>query len=227
MRGKQSYHKLIIASVVTSLLVSGITFAQGTPSERRAPTRSGEALGAIQELRSQNQEKAKEMKEKIQAKMSQIKDVDKKDAARKISDKFDQINEIWTDHFTNVLDKLDALLVKIKSRRDKAASNGNDVSLVDGAIRETESNIAIARTDVANQALRLYLIDVSSMSSNTDQDTLLSQFREKFKILRDQLFTDLTVLRDGPMQEARSSMQDALQSLTEVPNIDQESATNK
>ena len=193
---------------------------------QQAQNRAEQAQQKIEQIREDVQERLAAKREAIEQKISQIKDRTKRSSAERIADQLNHINVVWTDHFSNVLDKLDAVLQKIKSRRDKALANGEDVSSVNTAIANAESKIAAARSAVENQAGKAYEIDAAALSSanmtQSSQDNLVKQLREQFKELRDQLFTDLTSLRDGAMRDARSSIQDAMQELSNIPNVDEE-----
>lgn len=210
------------------LLSTGFIYAKASTLDElreEARMRAQEAREKIETLREQAQNRVQAIRENVKQRISQIRDQRKRAAAEKINNQFDRINTVWTDHFTNVLDRLDAILQKVKSRTQKAEDNGQDVSVVNTTIQNAESKIVTARSAVTAQAQKTYLVDVSAVASN-DQNNLVSQFREEFKAMRDQLFNDLTLLRDGAMKDARSAVQNALQILSQVPNVDEEPATN-
>jgi len=50
--------------------------------------------------------------------------------------------------------------------------------------------------------------------------------RTQFQNLHKSLFKDLFALRDGAMKGARKSVQDALQTLSQIPKVDDDSATS-
>src|SRR3990167_5757261 len=147
--------------------------------KRAAQTRAQEAKQQVQQLREQAQDKAKQMREDSKQKINKIKDQKKRDAAVRIADQLNHINQVWTDHFANVLDKLDATLQKIKSRTEKASAAGRDVSTVNTAIQNAENAIASARTAVANQAQKTYTVDTTAItqatSTTSEQNNLVSQ----------------------------------------------------
>lgn len=195
-----------------------------------AKTRSQQAKDRIKELREQAQEKVKQIKENARQKINQIKDQRKKERADRIVKQLDHVNQVWTDHFSNVLDKLDDVLQRIKTRSEKAAANGKDVSAVNTAIAEAQSKIAAARSAVIEQAKKTYIIDTSAInqtgSEQSQQNNLTSALREQFKKMHDQLKNDLMLLRDGVIKDARAAVKNAFQVLSQVPDLNKEPATN-
>lgn len=221
---------ILVSGTAAALLFStSFIFAQNTRLDdllRIAQTRSQQARQQIQQLREQAQAQAKQIRDNAKQKIIQVRDERKKTAAEKIESQFDRINMVWTDHFTNVLDRLDALLQKIESRTEKASANGQDMTATKIAIQNAVNKIAAARTTVANQAQKTYVVDATAITGSTSteigQVNLVSKLREQFKTLRDQLFRDLTLLRDGAMKDARTAVQDSLKALSQVPNVDEE-----
>lgn len=173
-----------------------------------------------------------QMRQKAQERIAAVKNQAKRQAANNIVDQVNRISKVWTKHFMNVLDHLTAVLEKIKTRTQKAADNGNDVTSVNTAIQKATDAIAAAKTVVEAQAQKEYVIDTTSITTPANtavgQTNLVARLREQFKTLRDQLFQDLTALRDGVMKDARTAVQDALQALKQIPNVDREpAATNQ
>jgi len=191
-----------------------------------AKTRSLQVKQQIQQVREQAQNNVKQRKLDLQKKIGQIRDQKKQDAANRIQDQLNHVNQVWTDHFTLVLDRLDAVLQKIKSRAEKALANGRDTSKVTAAIQKAETTIASARTAVADQAKKTYTVDATSITSDasdaSEQNNLISKLRTQFKAQKDQLFKDLTSLRDGLMKDAKNDVQSIFQALSQVPNVDKE-----
>lgn len=170
-----------------------------------------------------------EARERVQNKLMEIQDRQKQKLAAQIANQFDHINKVWTDHFTNVLNRLEAILEKIKNRADKAAANSQDASGVDAAIKNAETAILTARAAVETQAKKTYAVDLTAVNSGIattttamGQNKLIINLRAQFKTLRDQLREDLFELRDGAIKDSRTAVQDALQALTKVPKVDEE-----
>lgn len=159
----------------------------------------------------------------VSQKVSQIKDINKQNASFKIIDELEYINLAWTNHFIEIMTGLDMALQKIRSRALKSEINGRDVSATVLAIDEAEKAISLARQEIADQAFESYIPDPAKISdlklNNISQNALVSQFRLQFKNLRDDLFSDLTTLRDGPVKNARNSVNNALQVLQKIPAV--------
>lgn len=227
---------ILITSVAGVLLLSAaFIFAHdtsyvSTDSTQGNTTKSEQLSPKVQKLLEEAQARVKQMREDLKEKIGKIQDKKKQDIANKIMNQIDHINKVWTDHFVNVLDKLDNVLQKIKSRNEKAAANGQDVSAVNTAIQKAESDIAAARSAVLSQSQKTYAVNTSTISGSTSttsgQNNLVSTLRERFKLLKDQLLKDLFAIRDGVMKSARNAVHDAAKALSQVPNVDKEPAAS-
>ena len=209
---------IFIITIVGVLLLSGnFIYAE----EIKRPLKP---IQRIEELRTKAQENIKEKREAVKVKMRQIKDTTKQNATDRILNQMEKLNQVWASHFTNVLDRLEAVLEKIKSRKDKALANGKDVSLVIEAITKAEASIDAARVALEIQAQKTYVVDPGTISQETTtqegQNNLISDFRTQFKALRELLFADLKSLRDGAMKDARDSVKDVIKILSEIPGVD-------
>ncbi len=149
--------------------------------------------------------------------------------AEQIVNQLERLNKVWTDHFTNVLNHLDTVLQKIKTRADKASANSQDVSGVNAAIQAAETTISNARSAVEAQAKKTYTVDLTAVNSGiatttaaTGQNQLVINLRAQFKVVRDQLMKDLFGLRDGLMKDSRLAVQNALQLLSKIPKVNEE-----
>lgn len=183
----------------------------------------------LEKIRNEAQARIKQQKEKLEEKINEIRDKQKQKMAQQIEKQLDHLNQIWTEHFTNVLNRLEAILEKIKTRADKAAANGQDISEVDAAIKKAEAAIAAARTAVETQAKKTYTADLTAINSGiattttpAGQDQLIKNLRAQFKALREQLMKDLFGLRDGVIKDSRKAVHDAFQALSKVPKVDEE-----
>lgn len=221
---------VLLAGVTGTLLLSAtLIYAQTYNTEElreKAQMRAEQTKEQVQTLREQAKGRVKQAKADVQEKIRQIKDQRKQEAANKIAKQLDHLNQVWTDHFINVLDRLDAILQKVKSRTEKASANGKDVLAVKTAIQNAESKIASARTAVASQAQKTYTVNATAVtqtgSTANDQNNLVSSLREQFKALKDQLMGDLKSLRDGAMKDSRNAVQDAFKALSQVLKVDEE-----
>lgn len=191
----------------------------------------GQARGQAE--RAQGQARAAEMQAKVQQRLASIQDRVKQQLAEHLAGVFDHINQIWTDHFSKLLDRYAAILQKIQDRATAAAASGKDVTATDAAIKTAQASIASARTAVAAQAAKTYTLDLSSTtpvtaatSTAAGQGQIMQGLRASFQSLHDTLFKDLFALRDGPMTDTRKAVQSALQTLGQIPGVDQAHATS-
>lgn len=225
--------KIFAAGIAGIMLLSAVSvFAETSKLDammKGVQNRTTQMNAKIKQMRAEAQEKIKQKQENLQKKVAEIKDAKKKEAAGKILEQFSRINRVQTDHFSQVLNRLDAVLQKIKSRTEKAKANGKDVSAVESAIQKAEQSIAAAREAVAVQAAKTYTIDPSVLVGATvseGKNSIVSKLRDKFKELRKQMFDDLAALRDGAMKTARNDVHSVAQTLAKVPNVDKEPAAN-
>jgi len=162
-------------------------------------------------------------------KISEIKDSKKKEMADKIMNQINRVNQVWTNHFTNVLNRLDTVLQKVKSRVAKLPAD-RDLSALNSAISKAESAISLARSQVLEQSQKSYIVNTSTITNetsiNSGQDDLVNAFRSRFKLLKDKLMSDLFSLRDGAVKDARNAVQEAFMALSKIPNVDRESVEN-
>jgi len=168
-------------------------------------------LKATQEAAKKRIEAAREEAKKavearrteLKDKISKLRDEKKKQIATRLDEQMARLNVQWTDHFSNVLNRLSEILGKIELRATKAETSGKDVTAVKAAIQNAKAAIETARTSVETQAKKTY---VATFSSETGLGAA-------FKAVRDQLHKDLFGLRDGAMKSAREAVQNSLQAL--------------
>ncbi len=206
-------------------------FSTTTAKERleAVKERASEAAGNLEKIRERAQGEVKQVREKLQEKMGEIRDKQKQKMAEQIVNQLERLNKVWTDHFTKVLNHLDTVLQKIKTRADKALANGQDVSAVNTAVQAAETAISKARSAIETQAKKTYIVNLTAINSGiattttaAGQNQLVINLRAQFKTLKDQLMKDLFGLRDGLMKEARTAVQNALQLLSKVPKVNEE-----
>lgn len=206
-------------------------FSTTTAKERMeaAQKRASEAVKNLEKIREQTKIKIQEAREKIQQKVTEIRDKQKQKLAEQIVNQLERLNKVWTDHFTNVLNHLDAVLQKIKTRADKTSANNQDVSVVNAAAQAAETAISNARSAIETQAKKTYTIDLTAVNSDIattttaiGQNQLIINLRAQFKTLRDQLKKDLFGLRDGLIKDARTAVQSTLQALNKIPKVNEE-----
>lgn len=238
------------------LLSAGVAFAQDgrgdgerrnlrpenrQQTERQDERRSATSTNMMQRGREdedrndrQNRGRGEDMREKAEKHMEQIQDRRKQDMAKNLSRQFVQINQSWTRHFSQLLDRYTTILRKVKDRAAAAQAAGRDVSAVNIAVTSAQTAIATARTAVAAQAAKTYVIDLSVASSTVTtatstaegQGQMIEGIKKAFNDLHKQLFDALFTLRDGPMTDARKAVQNAIQTLGQVRGVDEVHATS-
>ncbi|HEY4495406.1 MAG TPA: hypothetical protein VJC01_03095 [Candidatus Paceibacterota bacterium] len=166
----------------------------------------------IETAREEAKKSAETRRAELKNKISTLRDEKKKQIAMRLDEQMAHLNTQWTNHFSNVLNRLSEILGKIELRADKAAVVGKDVSTVRTAIQSAKTAIATARTAVEAQAKKTYIADF-----NLEQRPMAA-----FKAVKEQLKTDLFGLRDGAMKNAREAVQSANQALKGVPRVDEE-----
>ena len=240
--------KYSIIAAVVSLMVLGATIAKAeevnssnTTSasaiknarekmeiiREKANVRIGEFKEKIQTRREETKEKIEVKKRELKERTSRIKDEKKRNAADKIFNQLNHINEQWVKHFENMLSKLEEILTKVESRAAEAAAGGKDVSKVNSAITAAKTAIANAKSAVEIQAGKVYSVATSSVAvgaTSTDA-AIVSQLRGSFKSSSEQLRKDLFNLRDGVMKEARQAVHNAFKALRGVKGIENATST--
>lgn len=177
------------------------------------------AVKEMQEKKEQFQQEVQNRQEAIKTKIQQnkeqlreglkkIKNEYKQQAVERVNNRFQDLNKIWTDHFVDVLNRLDQILDNIASRADKAEANGQDVSSVRTAISQAKDAISEARTAVVAQAGKVYTITITTEES----------LRQDVKNTREQIFIDLKNFRDK-VKDARDAVHDAATTLAKIPNV--------
>lgn len=195
-------------------------------------TKREEAKTLMESKREEAKVRVKEIREKAEKRLTEIKDKAKQQMAERLAKQFEKQNSTWTDHFMKVLDRLDAISLKIQDRATTAAGNGKDISTVTAAIAAAQTAIASARTAVIAQAAKTYVLDPSTIAPTTatttpsGQEELMQGVRASFKNLHNSLFRDLFVLRDGPLTDARKAVQNALQALSKILGPGEGTATS-
>jgi len=165
-----------------------------------------EARDALRETlakeRAQHQESVEQKKTELKDRLKVIKDERKKEIVERVANNINQLNERSTNHLLNVLEHLDDILAKVRSRSEKAKQNGRNVSEVTPAIDAASSTIVLAQEAVRAQAAKVYNISVE------DEATL----RNVVGAARQQLENDIKAAR-GEVREARDRVHSAFEAL--------------
>ena len=231
----------IISCAAGLLLSTDVAFARDQATSTTNGNNKGELRGLVatttseenaknardlmQSVRADAQTRMTAQREKMTQRMTEIKDKVKQAQAQKIAKQFENLNSTWTDHFMNLLDRYDAIVQKMQDRAAIAAEKGKDSTAATTAIQVAKTSIANARTVVTVQAAKTYtpaVTDSATPTTASGQESMMKEFRSSFQTLHSTLFNDLFALRDGPMKDARTAVQSALQSLGTIPGVDDE-----
>lgn len=195
--------------------------------KERMETAREEAKERMEAVREEAKERMETKREEAKQRLSDIRDKKKQQMAERLAEQFDNLNKKWTDNFIQQLDHYGAILLKIQERADIAATNGKDITATNSAIQSANTAIDTARTAVIAQAAKTYTLDASSVTTTSSgQDELIKGLRTAFQDLHKTLFNDLFALRDGVMKNARAAVQGALQTLSQIPKVDDDSDSN-
>jgi len=169
------------------------------------------------ELRNEIQAKRENLQSQIEAKrtelrnrLAKIKDENKKQIVERIYNQVNELNKRITDHFLNVLERLEKVLERISSRAAKAEANGRDVSAVKTAITEATNAINTAKTAVKNQAAKVYSVSVNTESTlkrdiGKTRQTLHNDLKNVFALVR----------------AAQEAVRKAATTLAQIPAVDE------
>lgn len=224
----------LIFSVAATVLFCGAVFANAEAATTRvmlppAPKSSSaaSAKAEIARLQALNKTKLSDLRAVLQSRIAAIANAGQQDAALTVIGQFARANQVATDHFTDVLDRLNNVLLKIESRTAKAKAQGSDVTAAEQAIQKAKDAITAARSAVMIQAQKSYqnsinvqAISTTGASTPDGQNSLISSLRTQFQAARNTLQNDLFAVRDGAVKSARAAVQNALNALKSVPNVD-------
>jgi len=185
-----------------------------------------EAKQRMEVVREEAKTRMETQREEVKQRMAEMKDKVKQQKAEKLATQFENMNKTWTDHFMNLLDRYTAIVQKMQARADIAAGKGKNVTAANAAILSAKTAIATAQAAVIAQAAKTYTPTVSTTTPATSGDEeVVKELRSSFQTLHSTLFTDLFALRDGAMKNARTAVQSALQTLSSVKGVDDDTAT--
>ena len=175
--------------------------------ERRQMTK--EEMG---NMRKEFQDKVREMraglKASITAKRDQLKqdlrkirDERKKQVVERIDKQLDELNERMTNHFVNMLEKLDKALERIDERTDRAEEKSINVVSVRTAIEAAHKAITDARAAVEAQAAKTYKVAVNTEAKlKVDVGKARQALHNDLKVLREKV----KMVRDAVHEAARA-----------------------
>lgn len=213
---------------VALLLSATAVFAEGRPAYAGA---NGESANHMMASSTATSSVRQELEQRVVQRLLNIKNKVKQQMAEQLAGQFGNLNQTWTDHFSNLLDQYAAILQRIQDRANVAAGTGQDISSTTAAIQAAQTAITNARAAVATQAAKSYTLTASTIpttatSTPAGQLRILRALRKSFQTLHKDLFRDLFALRDGPMKDVRKAVQDALRTLRSIPGVGGNSATS-
>lgn len=162
-------------------------------------------LDGNKELVKQKMEAARE---EFKAGLEKIKDEKKKIATEKIVTSVVDLNVIITGKFGVKIDQIEAVLISIQSRIDKAETNGIDVSTSKAQVLKAQAAIEVARTAISTQSAKTYETTINEATLKTDMKKLRDTFRADLKIVNDKV------------KLAHQAVRDTATTLAKVPKID-------
>ena len=156
----------------------------------------------ILQKRAENRGKLEARREQLQEKLAQLSDERKSRLAENINNALSRLNERWTDHFGDVLDKLTEILDKIEARVQTLKANGTDTALPDSAITTARTAITTAVSSFTEQAGKDYTSEIN------EEATL----REDITTTKNQLKADLRAVHEL-IKTAREAVRAVIQTL--------------
>jgi len=196
--------RLLVVPVIALLFVSpSISLAQapvgrGVPAgvdqregsrvrvmERIQETRerSRELRGEIEVHRQEARSRAEATREDLRERLAQLRDQRKAQVVERVARRLTAVNEKWTTHWLNVLDRLSEVLAKAELRA--STQEGQD------AVSAAEAAIESAREVLRVQAGKVYEVTFG------DETTLGSDIRSIVESLKSDLRSTLAVVQDA------------------------------
>ena len=144
-------------------------------------------------------------REELKVRLEKIKDERKKETVEKIDQRIDALNEKMMQHFSNVLDKLEEMLVRISERADKASvERGLDISAVRSAVDKANTVIASARLAIEIQTGKTYTITITTESAlKTDVGKTRQAFGADLEKVKDAVKAAHSAVKDAAVALAR------------------------
>ena len=208
---------LIWFSLVFYFLVLAVApvFAQqmGTASgqpRQSAIDRSLQFKKEVATKSSEMREIVEARKQKFQENLQNFKDENKKRIVERVHQRMTNVNKKVTDLLLKRLERLEAILAKIRSRAQKKEEIGADVSAVYTGIEAIEGEIAVLKGKIQKQVDKTYDFDIS------DEENLRTQAQPAVQLQH----SDLKALRDE-LISIRKEMVDLTKTLAGIHAVAQ------
>lgn len=104
-------------------------------------------------------------REEFKLKLAEIRNEEKKQKLNELDTNLTKVNQNSVQRWDKVLERLEAIVAKIKTRTDEAAAQGKDVTGILSAVSTAESKISDAKAAVADQSNNAYVIVIGSESN--------------------------------------------------------------
>lgn len=172
----------------------------GILPEEKSGVLSATANNAEVSKREENGElagKSEQERLEFRQRLQEIKDEKKRKGVETIDENIAKNNEKWTNHLTDVLNRLSAILEKIKIKTDEAENQGKDVTEVRDAIIKAQESIADAQLAVEAQREEAYTIIIGS-EENLGQSvsTTVKSFKTNIKSVFEKVKAARQAVRD-------------------------------
>ncbi|PIR45098.1 MAG: hypothetical protein COV10_01060 [Candidatus Vogelbacteria bacterium CG10_big_fil_rev_8_21_14_0_10_51_16] len=175
-------------------------FVAERKTEREAAMAArAEKLALAKDLRETN-------RAELKLRLEKIKDERKQEVVLRVEEQITNLNSRLTTNFGNILDKIDAALVRVSTRADARAEAGTDVSTALLAIASAEETITSARAAVLAQAGATYVLTVNTEAT----------LRADVSAAREELRNDLSATKEV-LRAAHTAVRDATIALTQIP----------
>jgi len=166
----------------------------------------------LKNKREELKNKIEQLRERLRAQLKErIKNEAKREIVERVYQRINELNERMTNHYLNVLEKLEKILERIESRTAKAKLNNLDTIKVEAAIEEAKTAIFKAKEGLKTQAEKVY-----QPPEITSETTL----KTKIGLLRKQLHDDLKSV-EKLVKEARETVRKSLVLLAQINKVNE------
>lgn len=155
--------------------------------------------------------KVEAAKNNLQLGLAKIKNEGKKISTENIVNTIQKLNAKMTETLNDKIDKLENVLVSIDSRISKAEDKDIDVTNVKLEVLKAKESIDKARVIVAEQAKKVYEVNITSEAN----------LKTDMKTLRDTFVKDIKTVRDS-VKSVDQRVHDIAVSLAKVPKINED-----
>lgn len=136
-------------------------------------------------------------REEFKLKLAEIRNEEKKQKLNELDTNLTKVNQNAVQRWNKVLVRLEAIVIKIKTRTDEASVQGHDVTGILSAITVAETKIADAKSAVTDQSNNAYVIVMGSESNlGTSVKATISTLKTDLKGVEAKVKTAKDAIRD-------------------------------